>query len=713
MTRRSWAFLTLLVVVVGGLLVWQRGQSDAQPHRLPVAVQGPPVVAQAVADRLDALPGDPVDASVLDPDADPRAAVRDGDVVATLVVDPEQVQDVLLVAGVNDPRTTRLAERIAERVGTPMGRTFTTDVVEPGEHPDVGRRTVALASGLWVVGGFGIAVAWSLVRRRRDPAAVPDGRLLLVVAGTCAGASLLLAGVVAATQGGAFLTWWLLGTFVGVTAAAGTLALEVLLGWAGVAVAGALLVLLATPLLGGRDYRLLPGFWAEVVPWTVHGAARDLAARLTWYAGDVVALRSTWVLLGILLVSLVVVLVAAQVRRPTGADPSEPPQAHWRLRVLAAAVPVALALVAMTVLAPRPAGVVSATPVPGAAETTCVGTPQISTLADLNKFVGTVRGGPAFQGADVGADVGLQDGRRLWVFGDTLRSPDFDGQRFVRNSMLVLGEGCVRSVVPADKGAVVPDRKDGVGYWPMSVARTARDGYDLVGMVTQRVRGTDAPDGAYAFETLGSSLALFVVPVGKTPQLVAQQDLGPDDPDSARPEWGAAAAVDGDQVYLYGTARPDQKGVFGFSLRVARTKIDDFLHPEKWQYWDGKHWQGSAAKAAELIAADHGVSQTLSVFERDGRWYAVSKRDEVFGSDLVVWTAPSPRGPWDGGTKVGTVATDLSSGQLRYMPLAHPDLGHPGPGKVLVSYSRNNTDVGKVEADPFLYRPEFLEIRLP
>ena len=61
---------------------------------------------------------------------------------------------------------------------------------------------------------------------------------------------------------------------------------------------------------------------------------------------------------------------------------------------------------------------------------------------------------------------------------------------------------------------------------------------------------------------------------------------------------------------------------------------------------------------------------------------------------------------------MGELPSDLKSGSLRYMPLAHPDL-MPDQASVLVSYSRNNTDVRKVEDDPFLYRPQFLRVRLP
>ncbi|MET0930036.1 MAG: DUF4185 domain-containing protein, partial [Aeromicrobium sp.] len=331
---------------------------------------------------------------------------------------------------------------------------------------------------------------------------------------------------------------------------------------------------------------------------------------------------------------------------------------------------------------------------------------------DLNQLADTMRGGSGFQGADVGADVQLQDGRRLWVFGDTLRSADFDGQRFVRNSMLVFRDTCADVVLPADHGALVPDRADGVGYWPMSIAKVERSGYDLVGLGMQRVRGADAPDGALAFENLGSAIALFVVPRGRTPQLLDVQDMGPDSSDTSRPEWGAATAVSDGWIYVYGTAHPDEDLVFGFSLQVARVRPDDLLDTSKWRYWDGRRWQSRAAKAAVLIPAEGGVSQTLSVFERDGRWYAVSKRDETLGTDLVIWSAPAPTGPFTAGDPVAQIPSDQKTGKLRYMPLAHPDL-LPEKDSVIVSYSQNQSDVSDIVKDPFLYRPRFLRVPLP
>ncbi|MGH1564436.1 DUF4185 domain-containing protein [Mumia sp. DW29H23] len=343
--------------------------------------------------------------------------------------------------------------------------------------------------------------------------------------------------------------------------------------------------------------------------------------------------------------------------------------------------------------------------------TRCEKIPQLTSIHDLATIVDTVRGVPAIMGADVGADLELQDGRRIWVMGDTLRDPSFDGQRFVRNSMLLISPGCARVVLPADNGALVPDRPDGVGYWPMSLGRVTRNGVDVVGVGVQRVRSTGGPS-SMEFETLGPAIAVFHVARGGVPQLVEVIDIGPDDPSRKRPTWGAAVAVEDDWVYLYGTANPEVDGVFGYSLRVARVRIDDIRDHGAWRYWDGSAWVRDASSAVEIIGAQGGVSQVLSVFEAGGSWYAVSKQDEFLGDDLVIWKAPRPTGPYRVASRPADIPSDESTGVLRYMPLAHPQLLRKD-GSVIVSYSRNNTDVQKIEQDPLLYRPEFLRVPLP
>ena len=331
-------------------------------------------------------------------------------------------------------------------------------------------------------------------------------------------------------------------------------------------------------------------------------------------------------------------------------------------------------------------------------------------VAGVNALIAGYRSVPGFVGADVGADVTLRDGRSLWVFGDTLRPAGSPGGRIVRNSMLMFSPGCATVVTPADHGAVVPDRADGVGYWPMGLGVVAKPGYDLVGVSLQRVRSTGP--GAFDFEILGPSIALLTVVPGAAPELRLVRDLSPDDPDTESPMWGAAVETVGETAYIYGTAKPNDRSTFGWSLQVARAPIGQVTDVTTWRYWDGRRWRRDPARAAVLIPAVKGVSEVLSVFHRGSAWYAVSKRDEMLGTDLVIWKAPSPTGPFVPGPALAKIPSGSTDGLLRYMPLAHPDL-LPEPDSIVVSYSRNTSDLERLLEDPGLYRPRFLQVPLP
>jgi hypothetical protein len=340
----------------------------------------------------------------------------------------------------------------------------------------------------------------------------------------------------------------------------------------------------------------------------------------------------------------------------------------------------------------------------------CLPFTPLHDVAGINRMIATYRSLPGFVGADVGADALLQDGRRVWVFGDTLRQPDFQGERFVRNSMLILSPGCITVVMPSDHGAIVPDREDGVGYWPMDVGVEHLPGYDLLGISLQRVRSTGA--GAFDFQILGPAVALFRVPRGKAPILLIRRDLGADAVDPTRPVWGAAIEIDGDTVYIYGTALPADRSTFGRSLEVARAPVTAVADQTTWRYWDGRRWQRHPRRAAALIPAAGGVSEVLSVFRRGETWYAVSKRSDVLGKDLVIWKARSPTGPFVPSAPLAELPSDSADGLLRYMPLAHPDL-LPAEDSVVVSYSRNVADLERLLDHPSLYRPYFLRVPLP
>ena len=723
MLHRPVVLLCLLIVVIQSFLLVAlvRDPGTGEPHHVPLAISAPGVVAWSLAEEAAALPGEPFSATPL-PSTDPadglvhaRSTVGDGSSVASLVVDLRGTRDILVLNPGRDPRLNDSVLARVRAVEAGYHRSVDVDYTNgtgpPGGTPGGGRAgpeqayTFTLAASFV---GFLLVLVISLTRGPVAPTLRKGVRRIAVVVALSLAAGPLLVTLPATSLPGPATELAALGALSVAAAALSTLALEALAGLAGLTLAAALFFILATPLLTRTDAYLLPDAWAALAPWTRTGATLEAVGAVAFsYPSHLV--QPVLVLVAWLVVATALLLVAERARTRLGLDPTAHRHRLWRLQVLGTVVPLAVILGAAVTFVPSGSAVVAAAP-REASETRCLATGQVRTVADLNRIAGMLRGSTEFQGGDVGAEVLLQDGRRLWVFGDTLRGDDLTGQHFVRNSMLVVSPDCLRVVLPDDGGALIPDRSDGVGYWPMSMGRTQMPGYDLVSVVTQRVRTTGTT--AFSFENLGTSIAVFVVRVGGTPQLIAQRDIGPDSTDRSRPAWGAATVVRDGWVYLYGTASPGKDSAFGFSLRVARLRPDDLLDPSRWWYWSGRAWVTDSTKATELIRAQGGVSQTLSVFERDGTWYALSKRDDFLGSDLAVWCAPAPTGPFDGGRTLAQLPSDTVTGELRYMPLAHPDL-LPQQGTMVVSYSRNNTDTGAVARNPLLYRPQFLRVDLP
>ena len=317
---------------------------------------------------------------------------------------------------------------------------------------------------------------------------------------------------------------------------------------------------------------------------------------------------------------------------------------------------------------------------------------------------------PNLVGADVAASAALPGTRFVFVFGDTARLTSQGTSLAVRNSMEVIAGKCAYVVSAPGNLAVVPDRPDGVGYWPMSILVNPGGGpLTQFTVMMQRVRST----GDLEFENLGPAIAVFDIGPQGSPQLNSVTDIGPDTPSRSHPCWGAATFASNGYWYLYGTSTPKQPGEFGWAVKVARVRAGQAGNIASWQYWNGTTWTPSEASAAELIPAQNGVSQTFSVFSRQGHLYAVSKKGGFLGSDLAIWPMKSPTGPMGSPVTVGLIPNTTNPEQLLYMPLAHPDIPASTPSRILVSVSRNTTDQSVLARFPLLYRPFFVEVNLP
>jgi hypothetical protein len=681
---RLYTLILAILAALGTLLVLVVFNARGQLHGAPLSVVAAPIMVTSLVDDL----GSQV---VVRQTVDEWAALREldqGRSRAVLIVDLSTTRDTLVVPNGHDERAVAALVgrlRFAEAL---RGRSLVVRTREVAASAQTARSLVSVA----LVMGFLVAALVSLGRgatarrfhhRARTAAAVLMGVAALGAAGLAGWAPVL---------------WLVVAVVMAVVL---TLALEMLFGWTGFAVAAALCLTVVWPSALGVDPVFLPMWMQWGWHWSPTGSADSAVMSAMVYGGAGLVHHAVqmgaWVMGGLL--ALWLALARGTPHQLDGVASGR------RRRISAIVVAFMIIVLAAVALAPESVGARPATlHLRSNRLSPCTPIPEVDSVADLNR-IARLPGTSDFAGGDVGLDVTLQDGRTLWVFADTLR----ENAGMVRNSMLLADERCLRAVVPGDGGAVIPNRpRSAVGYWPMSAVRISLPGYDMVPVWAQRVHQRGS--GVFGFETLGPSVAVFVVRPGEVPHLVAMKDLSGDAADLSRPMWGAASAMDGDWVYLYGTA--NRGDTLGFSVGVARVHIDDVLDPAALQYWDGFDWSDSPGSAAEVIPGAGGTSQTFSVFHQGDMWYAVSKQDEFLGSYLRVWIASTPTGPFYQGPVLAILPSELEAGHLVYMALAHPDV-LPEDDSMVVSYSRNDVNLQHIVDDPTRYRPRFLRVWFP
>ena len=347
-------------------------------------------------------------------------------------------------------------------------------------------------------------------------------------------------------------------------------------------------------------------------------------------------------------------------------------------------------------------------------EPTCPAPQRPVTLsaAELNEMVGE-SDLPYWQAADVGASVVLSDDRVLWVYGDTLREKGME-PRLVDNTVLVTSGTCMSQVITDELGPIFPRDSSELSHWPMSLVRlepTAADGEDVTDVVVVYLSRIQRGDRQWDFIFRGTTAAVLEVGADGVPRLARMAHLTPDSVSFDQINWGAAATVDGDWLYLYGTRQTGEASVFGRELYVSRVPVAESTNAAAMQYWNGSEWQSDASGVVPILDAVDGTSQTLSVNRLDGRWTAISKRGGDLADKITMWTADQPYGPWTA-TDVGESPNGQDTGNLQYTPLSHPGIRTPS-GRLLVSVSRNTSSIEELFARPEVGRVLFSEVTRP
>lgn len=311
--------------------------------------------------------------------------------------------------------------------------------------------------------------------------------------------------------------------------------------------------------------------------------------------------------------------------------------------------------------------------------------------------------GGHWTGAGGTTSVALPDGRVVWLFSETfLGTVNVDHSRpmyspMVNNTMVVQ-EGTqltttLHGGTPTEPRALVaPTGQDGQFFW--SADGIVEDGKLKVFYNRHRRNGTDTLD----LELTGNALVTFHLPCLT---LASVEDL----PLGSVVAWGSALFTEGEYTYIYGTSSAPGRMKFA---HVARAPVDTL--DGAWQFWTGSTWSADSNAAARLLS---GVGTAYSVQKVDTQYLLVTHENNLlFDSQIAVYTATSPTGPFSGPQYVYT-APEVQTGSKNviYDVRLHPELARSG--KLLLSYNVNSLEFGDQLADARLYRPRFVEVDWP
>lgn len=164
-----------------------------------------------------------------------------------------------------------------------------------------------------------------------------------------------------------------------------------------------------------------------------------------------------------------------------------------------------------------------------------------------------------------------------------------------------------------------------------------------------------------------------------------------------------AGAPDPDgYVYVYGV-RGQEK-----NLMIARVLPKDFETFDAWYFWDGEEWSQDMQNAENIVPH---VSNELSVSALpDGRYalvFTLNGLSPVVGLRL----SATPYGPFGPVIHLYEADEMEQENYITYNAKAHPNLSQPG--ELLISYNVNAFDfLNEISANPSLYRPRFIRLRL-
>jgi hypothetical protein len=322
-------------------------------------------------------------------------------------------------------------------------------------------------------------------------------------------------------------------------------------------------------------------------------------------------------------------------------------------------------------------------------------------------------------GADAAYSIPLEDGRDLWIFGDTLdgvqRVVHGNDPEMVRNSIgvstCIAGRWKIRYVIRRDEQGKPADffhaQHPHTWYWALDGFRAGAD----VWVTLLCVRASEAKS-AMGFETCGSDLAR-ISPIGPDPQRW-KIDYFPLVADGAHAYPSATTVIDGKNADIFALDEQHSK-----ALIAARIPLSGLRDPEanlEYLAREGKWVKGFDPAHAQAVMTP-GISELSIRYHPElGRWLAVMFDPAPFSRNILLRSAPAAVGPWSAGQVVYRVpemdpgVAGYDKDTFCYAGKEHPEFEH---GDLVFTYVCNTFAVAKLATNLNIYFPKTVRMAMP
>ncbi|MFI6950824.1 DUF3533 domain-containing protein [Streptomyces sp. NPDC050422] len=325
-TRAVLVMLGVLLLQLGFALSYMGAFHAPKPHRIPMVVVAPQAVEKDLVNRLNALPGEPLQVSAVTDRAQARARLLDRRADAVLVVAVAGRTDTLLVASAGGPSAGDAAMKILQTVDRTQDRQVVVrDIRPPAAGDSRGLSSFYLVLS-WTIGGYLAASALNMAAGSKRPtlrralvrlAAMVPYAFISGIGGA------IIVGPVLNCLPGSFWELVGIGTLVVFASGAVGVALQSLAGTIGLGLTILIFTILGNPSSGGvYPASLLPPFWRAVGQALPPGAGTTVVRNTVYFDGNATT-GALWILGAWAFAGIVVTILSAALhgrRRPVRAE---------------------------------------------------------------------------------------------------------------------------------------------------------------------------------------------------------------------------------------------------------------------------------------------------------------------------------------------------------------------------------------------------------